>query len=110
MREWIATCVEMHHLCQEGVDQYVPTQLLDVGTESGEREARLVITADEPAIPILPTNRVRYAALSYCWGDASNFPALVTKKRNVVDRVRGIALGIGTGNRRAETGRNSNAA
>ncbi|KAF2489124.1 HET-domain-containing protein [Lophium mytilinum] len=91
MQDWIAACVEQHDLCRVNGNQ-VPTRLLDFGTNSTELEPRLVITADEPAISIPSTNQAKYAALSYCWGNTSNFPPLVTNKRDITDRMSGIAL------------------
>lgn len=71
MKSWLSECELYHPLCKPAQGQ-TPKRLIDVGVRDG-RPARLVLSQ------CLDTQQVRYATLSYCWGD-SNF---VTTKDNV---------------------------
>ncbi|KAF2689633.1 HET-domain-containing protein, partial [Lentithecium fluviatile CBS 122367] len=92
-KEWISDCLSNRDLCQHGAGQYLPTRLLEVGEEviSGtDPEARVIITADEISRGSIPPSELRYAVLSYCWGDTARFPALRTTDDEIYERMRGI--------------------
>lgn len=61
MRLWLEACESDHVDCRPKTT-CLPTRLIDVGFESGS-SPRLVYSNE------LKTKPVRYAALSYCWGD-----------------------------------------
>ncbi|KAJ4289866.1 hypothetical protein N0V90_011199 [Kalmusia sp. IMI 367209] len=91
MQRWIKECEETHEQCKQDKDVFVPTRLLDVdGTL--EDDIRLCITKQDPTLHQFGDRQVRYAALSYCWGDTFNFPALKTFKENLDEYARGISL------------------
>jgi hypothetical protein len=70
---------------------FLPTRLLDLGTDPAS-QPRLIITADSIDIAALnPTEPLRYAALSYCWGNREDaFTQTKTEPWNLHERLRAI--------------------
>lgn len=74
MRQHIETCIRDHQRCKDKLsgEFFVPKRLLDVGNDEIQH-IQLVDgeSLERPAIQgIPPANRIQYATLSYCWGDA----------------------------------------
>jgi Heterokaryon incompatibility protein (HET) len=69
----------------------MPTRVVDVGRE-GDKEPRLVLTADLPvAAPLSTATARRYLALSHCWG--LNMPSTATTTSFTIDeRLKAIPL------------------
>ena len=69
---------------------FLPTRLLDLGSE-GSPSLRLIVTKDDEEITGADAPRRRYAALSYCWGPAVEArKQLLTTKDNVEIHLSGI--------------------
>lgn len=76
---WLSHCVNLHQSCKPHDPSFVPRRLLNVGHRNQRGYPRLF----EPNEP------VRYACLSYCWGDDVT-DILTTTKYNLEDHCRGI--------------------
>jgi hypothetical protein len=78
MHSWIRSCKSTHGACRRapGSSPWLPTRLLDVGSDDGSREPRVIETKD------LSTTDTPYAALSHMWGDVENAAPLQTMKFN----------------------------
>jgi hypothetical protein len=70
---------------------FFPTRLLDLGTDATSHP-RLIITADSIRLGELsPVEPIRYAAVSYCWGDEADAATQTkTEPSNLQERLRGI--------------------
>ncbi|CAJ0551484.1 Ff.00g114140.m01.CDS01 [Fusarium sp. VM40] len=73
-------CLDNHPLCAKNQNDRLPTRLLDVAQDQGNG-VRLVHTYD--------WKTVRYAALSYCWGDSA---ILKTTRSNLKLMEQGIEI------------------
>lgn len=60
-----------HENCAHGQPDFLPKRLIDISPESGDEQPRLIITEKAIATTTVPGHCHRYAALSYCWGDAA---------------------------------------
>ncbi|KAF8867214.1 HET-domain-containing protein [Acephala macrosclerotiorum] len=69
---------------------FLPTRLIDVSPESGDGHPRLVITDKAIAPSSPPGDSHRYAALSYCWGDAAS--QLKTELTTLLQRLQSIPI------------------
>lgn len=79
IRRWLCQCEE-HSCCKDPRNWQRPTRLVDVGNKDS-KDVRIYITD--------PERPVRYAALSYCWG---NDQKSETVCRTLEKRCRGFAL------------------
>lgn len=61
IKDWFRICEDSHSDCGSKWEYHLPNRLIDLGTDDAG-SLRLVRTAG------LKLNRVRYTALSYCWG------------------------------------------
>ncbi|KAF2836798.1 hypothetical protein M501DRAFT_1033446 [Patellaria atrata CBS 101060] len=75
-RRWISSCVSTHPKCNQVLNFRCPTRLID-------------IRGSNPRIWRVRGNSLRYAALSYCWGDSS---LLKASKENISTLKRGINM------------------
>ncbi|KAI9162914.1 Ubiquitin-conjugating enzyme [Paramyrothecium foliicola] len=57
-KDWLQVCMNEHKLCQPIAEEFLPTRLIDTGSDS--LEPRLIITKELGQVP--------YFALSHCWG------------------------------------------
>ena len=62
--DWIMDC-DQHEKCRSQSSKYIPTRLIDVGDIEQGRSPSLVITSSKNDSK---HETIRYAALSYCWG------------------------------------------
>jgi len=87
----IATCATNCHLLPE--TSFLPTRLVDLGKDPASHP-RLIDTADAIAVGTLdPSEPIRYAALSYCWGDETDASAQTkTEPSNLQERLRAIPV------------------
>ena len=70
---WIRECLQNHGShCQINCGKKAPKRLVDLGAWTSSTYPRLIETASEAA---LEPSGVRYAALSYCWGNSCTFKA-----------------------------------
>lgn len=85
VKDRIEHCISNCHPLPDLTSGFTPTRLLDLSEAAGSRRVRLVITEGMPG--------AKYAALSYCWGDAKD-AALQSKTTpaNLADRMRGSDL------------------
>lgn len=85
MKERIEHCTSNCHPLPGSTSCFTPTRLLDLGEVATTRKVRLILTEGMPG--------AKYAALSYCWGDAKD-AALQSKttSANLADRMRGSDL------------------
>ena len=60
--KWIGECKSSHFICHLDVKTWLPTRLIDVGSQDGTKYPRLVETAEEGICG-------PYVALSHMWGD-----------------------------------------
>lgn len=70
-RFWLNECLEKHIDCRLNDSKFVPTRLIDVGTEDRRLPIRLSVNGN-------PGQRTHYCALSHCWGHASERMNLTT--------------------------------
>lgn len=84
-REWIRKCSETHSECQGMQDSWLPTRLLDIGTDKTTLNLRLIITEKE--FDLLDR---RYLALSHCWGPKPKKYVAKTTKANLKSRLKRI--------------------
>lgn len=74
MKQRIETCIRDHLSCKDKLsdDCFIPKRLLDVGNNEIQRVK--LVNGEDLARPDIqgysPANRLQYATLSYCWGDA----------------------------------------
>ncbi|KAK3951922.1 heterokaryon incompatibility protein-domain-containing protein [Pseudoneurospora amorphoporcata] len=67
-RHWLINCLENHGECNTYLsksmssDNWLPTRLIDVGTEAGRLTPRLVIPSDSTSLA-----KIRYVTLSHSW-------------------------------------------
>jgi Heterokaryon incompatibility protein (HET) len=79
--EWISQCKTHHLKCRlppSSSEQWLPTRLLDVGSDNGA-EPHLPRVVETRGIPHAG---LRYAALSHMWGDVEIAPPLRTMQHN----------------------------
>jgi hypothetical protein len=79
--EWISKCKTHHLKCRlppSSSQQWLPTRLLDVGSDNGP-EPQLPRVVEKRGIPHAG---LRYAALSHMWGDVEVAPPLRTMQHN----------------------------
>jgi hypothetical protein len=90
IRDWIEECTGSHDKCKmitEGISVgFLPPRLIDVGPYDGSRQPRLCIVSEDLKGG---QHDLRYAALSYCWGDRGTF---WTTDSNISERREEIAL------------------
>tara|TARA_R110002003_G_scaffold48_7_gene4001 strand:+ start:3937 stop:5616 length:1680 start_codon:yes stop_codon:yes gene_type:complete len=70
VKAWIENCEASHILCCSKEGNTVPSRLIDVG-DGDSQQARLVLVSPEA----MDVDRLRYVALSYCWGTKSDTPS-----------------------------------
>ncbi|KIL84602.1 hypothetical protein FAVG1_12128 [Fusarium avenaceum] len=80
IKQAIKDCLDNHPTCAENQSDLLPTRLLDVAQDQGN-VVRLVHTHDFKS--------VRYAALSYCWGDSA---ILKTTRATLKSMEQGIEM------------------
>lgn len=85
VKDRIVDCTSNCHPVPGSDSSFTPTRLLDLSEAATSRRVRLVLTED--------MRSAKYAALSYCWGDAKD-AALQSKttSANLADRMRGSDL------------------
>lgn len=85
VKDSIEHCTSNCHPLLSSTSSFMPTRLLDLSEAAATSRVRLIVTADMPS--------AKYAALSYCWGDAKD-AALQSKttSANLADRMRGSDL------------------
>lgn len=77
--DWIDWCKRGDHgFCDDGSERELPSRVIDVGSNAGPGDVRLVETRGE---------RARYIALSHCWGKQQ---IITTTKASMTDRLAGI--------------------
>lgn len=88
VKVWLDSCLQHHSSCSKDTGQFRPSRLLDLGSNVGENDIRLIVS--ELDIPKQKGRQNHYATLSYCWGP----PGLNarTTKENVGERRRKIPL------------------
>ncbi|KAK0652536.1 heterokaryon incompatibility protein-domain-containing protein [Cercophora newfieldiana] len=89
LRKSILACLSNCHPPRAA--DFIPSRLLDLQSVPLDGTLRLVITSElAPA----ESQAIRYAALSYCWGEAADASTQsVTTARNIHERRRSIACG-----------------
>lgn len=80
-------CSEQHDECRVGSD-WLPTRLLDLDPGWNGADICLIESAKLRG----PQSAHRYAALSYCWGDAKLYPPLRTTTATLQKRFEGIGV------------------
>jgi hypothetical protein len=87
MTRWIQECQTNHRACYTLPDSWVPTRLLDVGSddESGSEMPRLIET-----VSTLMDSR-KFTALSHMWGDMTVSPPLRSFRSNYEAMKTGVA-------------------
>lgn len=85
---WISECKSKHLACRipEFSTPWLPTRLLDVGSDVDSRWPRVVETKG------LLGSQVTYAALSHMWGDVIVAPPLRTMDYNYAEMTSGISV------------------
>jgi hypothetical protein len=84
----LKSCTESCHPVTTGETPFLPTRLVDLGTDAAVHP-RLIITADS----LSPAEPVRYAAVSYCWGDKADGSAQTkTEPSNLYERLCSIPV------------------
>lgn len=85
VKNCIEHCTSTCHPLPGLTSNFMPTRLLDLSEFATTSKVRLILTASMPS--------AKYAALSYCWGDAKD-AALQSKttSANLADRMRGSDL------------------
>ncbi|KAH6716319.1 heterokaryon incompatibility protein-domain-containing protein, partial [Leptodontidium sp. MPI-SDFR-AT-0119] len=88
VKVWLDSCLQHHSSCSKDTGQFRPSRLLDLGSNVGENDIRLIVS--ELDIPKQKGRQNHYATLSYCWGP----PGLNarTTKENIGERRRKIPL------------------
>ncbi|KAK3385796.1 hypothetical protein B0H63DRAFT_393747 [Podospora didyma] len=89
-KEWIRQCLEHHSECYKPrADASFPSRLIDVGSEPGKLEPRLVLTAN-----ITSAAPPRYTTPSHCWGklDIQAHAAMTTTRDTLKSRLEEIPL------------------
>lgn len=86
MQSWIGTCKSHHTTChlRPRSDKWLPTRLLDVGSDAESLPPRVIETSG--------TGAAIYAALSHMWGDVETFPPLRAMKLNYEELKKEIPL------------------
>ncbi|UPK89176.1 hypothetical protein LCI18_000111 [Fusarium solani-melongenae] len=85
MKDTLGQCEEKCNHIEAGTD-FLPTRLIDVGTETGD-DARLMRTADSS------DQGLKYAALSYCWGPKEDAAKQTkTTRSNLSQHLQGMPL------------------
>lgn len=88
VKEELARCQQNHQHPTRNQENFLPTRLIDVGSDEHAFPPRLVVTDT-----IMRTGAVQYAALSYCWGPPSDAKTqLKTEKSTLKDRLIGFSL------------------
>lgn len=89
IRRQLKKCVTKCH--PMGDEVYIPTRLIDVGCK--HEEPRLLQRADLLDLVNNHSSKLRYAAMSYCWGSKEeSLQQLETNSSNLRDRLRSIAF------------------
>jgi hypothetical protein len=89
IQEEIKNCEEVCFHTECGIS-FVPTRLIDL---VDPQTPRLVVSADQSPHNDLDGRGIKYAALSYCWGSASETRSMLkTEKSSMKSRITGIAL------------------
>lgn len=83
--KWLGDCTKKHSLCRRKALP-LPTRLLDLGFGHGTPTS-----ADDGEVIrlVAPPDKIRYVALSYCWGELTD---RVTTTENLAGMMAGIAL------------------
>jgi hypothetical protein len=71
MRNWLQECVDEHNMtCKSESPRHteLPSRLINVGNENSDLQVIAPYFEDVKAIIASPEQILRYAALSYCWG------------------------------------------
>ncbi|KAK8035585.1 heterokaryon incompatibility protein-domain-containing protein [Apiospora rasikravindrae] len=91
---WLRTCStdksDKHAECAAPAPPY-PARFLDVNTSLDDRFIKLV--RPEDVAPDPSTSRIRYLALSHCWGSTTTRP-FITTKATLRDRMSGIWISV----------------
>ncbi|KAK8066794.1 HET domain-containing protein [Apiospora hydei] len=91
---WLRTCStdksDKHAECAAPAPPY-PARFLDVNTSLDDRFIKLVRSGDVAPDP--STSRIRYLALSHCWGSTTTKP-FTTAKATLRDRMSGIWISV----------------
>ncbi|TGO51580.1 hypothetical protein BCON_0158g00060 [Botryotinia convoluta] len=70
MRTLIGLASKETPIINNGYQDFQPTRLLDLNS-SCTSDLRLIVTKEDPEVSRSDSSQRRYAALSYCWGSAS---------------------------------------
>lgn len=82
---WLDKCWATHSSCREALaNPALPNRLLDVGQAPGSIWLCLSSDLEIPAT----TGKIRYAALSHCWGEKNKPP--MTRKENLTGMLAGF--------------------
>ena len=91
IKYWLDNCEKNHVDCARSESIFMPTRVLDVGSEDSQAP-RLVLTANLNFTDShLDTIACRYLALSHCWG-LTMPPTAITTSFTIVERQRAIPL------------------
>src|SRR5271163_4304657 len=82
MRGWLDECGHRHAECHINTMARAPTRLLDIGSETENREPRLILAGQR---------QLTYAILSYCWGTLLVSDSSKTTRGNAVEHLNQIA-------------------
>jgi hypothetical protein len=80
IKSWLDSCHASHKLCHPNRAPFAPTRVLDIG--SSDNKIRIHICNGSP---------MKYAALSYCWGQAVRCS---TNRKNLAARLDGFDASI----------------
>jgi Heterokaryon incompatibility protein (HET) len=87
INHWINNCQKNHAGCVSGLQGFMPTRVIDVG--SANSQPRLVLSSDLDFN--LDTTDRRYLALSHCWGRTMP-PTATTTSCTLAERLREIPM------------------
>ena len=74
LKQWIQQCIRSHPTCRDTLSAKLPTRLLHVSRAAGHVEGAHIIRLVDTSSLTQPVSRgLRYAALSYCWGQGPSF-------------------------------------
>jgi hypothetical protein len=94
MRDWIKDCDECHERCWADLKHsnymaateatsFLPERMIDIGDASNDKHPRLVITSEMSCSPSRD-KKIKYMALSYCWGPVDEKSKLLKTTHNTI--------------------------
>ncbi|KAF5557298.1 het-domain-containing protein [Fusarium napiforme] len=85
IQDWLGTCLADHKKCRVP-EVPRPARFLSLHTGADDGDVRLVSTVNLPQL-----NRIKYTALSHCWGSSTNHAARTTRE-NVHQKMQHISF------------------